>query len=397
VELSNRGRFQEAGAKFVAAIAADPKFAEAHYLLGLVRQQDGRLDAALRSYREAIASRPGYPEAQARICELGMRASRNTDKGYAEARPACKKAIALGPRDPDPHFYLGWLEAKLGNYAGAIAEYSTALQLDGRYPNARFELAMAYLDSGQQRKAVALLQQVVQAEPRNGVASFQLGAALAKTGQCAEAMPLLDSAVESPQRRYIRAGCYKKLGRDAEAAADLQAYKELREGADARMQAKYRAAVAHQKAAAGELDAAIAEYRGALALAPDVGIRVDLAVALLKKGSAAEVLTLLENDREPVARYQVALAQAKLGNAKAALSELEGIIAARPEFAEAWFQAGAFLLAEGDVAQGSALLERAVSLRPDEAEFRLALAAALDRLGKKREAAEQRAVARGAK
>lgn len=56
IELSHRGQFNQAAEKFVEALALDPKFAEAHYLLGLVRQQDGPWPPAA-SRDEAIQSR----------------------------------------------------------------------------------------------------------------------------------------------------------------------------------------------------------------------------------------------------------------------------------------------------------------------------------------------------
>ena len=54
IDLSHGGRFNEAADKFVRALALDPNLAEAHYLLGLIRQQEGRTDAALQSFRAAL-------------------------------------------------------------------------------------------------------------------------------------------------------------------------------------------------------------------------------------------------------------------------------------------------------------------------------------------------------
>src|SRR2546429_1146236 len=110
----------------------------------------------------------------------------------------------------------------------------------------------------------------------------------------------------------------------------------FRSGAEASMQAKYLAALAHQKAAAGELDKAIADYRAALALAKDPTIAIDLAVALLKKGEAQEVVRMLGGESDPLARYQVALAYSKLGRADEARAALELAVREKPGFAEAW-------------------------------------------------------------
>ena len=48
--------------------------------------------------------------------------------------------------------------------------------------------------------------------------------------------------------------------------------------------------MAHQKAAAGEMEEAISGYRAALDLVGDPTIAIDLAVALLKNGQPEEVV-----------------------------------------------------------------------------------------------------------
>jgi len=393
IELSHQGRFNEAAEKFVRALAMDPKLAEAHYLLGLVRQTQGRAAAALQSFRSALDANPRYAEAQARVCELLTVFARAKDSGYDEARDSCRAASALDANDPEPHFHAGWNEAKLGNLAAAIQEYETVLRLNPKFPKVKFELSMAYLDTRETDRAIALLRDVLAAEPGNGAASFQLGAALAKKDDCEGAVPLLEAGAEVPQKYYVLAGCLKKIGREAEAAAAMARVKDLRTGADARMQAKYRAAVAHQKAQAGDLDGAIKEYRAALALVRDSSIAVDLAVALLKKGDAEEVVRLLGGEPDSLARYQLALAYSKLRRFQDARAILEIVLQSRPEFVEAWYQLGINSLAAGDPREAENSLRRAVELRPDEPAIRLAWADSLEKLGKRKEAGEQRTLA----
>ncbi|MFN7925833.1 MAG: tetratricopeptide repeat protein [Bryobacteraceae bacterium] len=390
MELSHRGRFPEASAKFVEALALDPSLAEAHYLLGLVRQQEGRGAAAIQSFQAALRINPRYAEAHARVCELETANARSRESGYDKALDACRRAIALDANDPEPHFHSGWLQSKLGAFPAAIREFQTVLRIDPKFRNARFELAMAFADSQDFAHALPLLKDVVAAEPSNGNAQFQLGSVLAKQGDCTSAVPYLEAATEAAQKYYLLATCYKKLEREADSAAAFAKVKQLRDGADARMQAKYRAAVAHQKAEAGKLDEAIAEYRAALQLSPDPSVAVDLAVALLRKGDAAAVVKLLEGREDPLALYQVALAQAKLGTPEASRSALERALAARPSFAEARYQLGVTLLAMGRAAEAERELAAVVSTRPDEPAFRSAWADALDKLGRAAEARAQR-------
>jgi FimV-like protein len=253
----------------------------------------------------------------------------------------------------------------------------------------KFELAMVYLDSGDLERAIPILREVIAAEPQNSNARFQLGSALAKKDDCAGAIPLLETATESDRKYYVLAGCLKKLGREAEAAAALAKVRELRGGADARMQAKYHAGIAHQYVEAGKLDEAIAEYRAALKLNKDLSIAIDLAVTLLKQGKADEVVSLLGHETDPLARYQVALAYTKLGRLAESRAALESITNANPKFVEAWYQLGVVTLTTGKVADAERAFRTAVDLRPDEPVFRLAWAEALKKLGRMEEAERQ--------
>jgi tetratricopeptide (TPR) repeat protein len=392
VDLSHAGRFNEAADKFVQALALDPRLAEAHYLLGLVRQQDGRTEAALQSFRAALKIEPRFAPAQARVCELDTVFARARETGYDRALSSCRRAIELDPGDPEPHFHIGWIQAKLGNLSASIQEYVAVLRLDPKFPRVRFELAMAYIDSKNVDRAIPLLKEVVTSEPGNTSARFQLGAALSKK-DCDAAVPWLETAGESSQKHYLLAGCFKKMNREAEAAAEFAKVKEIREGADASMQARYLAALAHQNAAAGEFDKAVAGYRAALALVKDPTITIDLAVTLLKKGEAQEVVRMLAAESDPLARYQVALAYSKLGRPADARLALEPAVREKPGFVEAWYQLGVNSLSLGRNEEAERALSTAVRLRPDEAAIRLAWAEALQKIGKVQEAREQRQLA----
>lgn len=380
VEFSHRGQFSEAAARFVEALSIDPSNAEAHYLLGLIRQQDGRAPAAMESFRAALKFNPRFAPAQARICELQTTAARARESGYDAALAACRRAALLDAADAEPHFHTGWLLGKQGNHAGAVAAFRTALRLNPKLPGAKTELAMAHVDARNFTQAISLLREVVAAEPGNAKAKFQLGSALAKQEDCEAGVPYLEAAPESAQKFYLLATCYKKLGREAESAAEFAKVKAAREGAEASMQARYRAAVAHQKAESGHLDEAIAEYRAALALAPaDATLRIDLAVSLLRKGDAAAVLELLASDTSPLATYQTALALSRLNRHGEARQMLERALAANPRFVEAHYQLGVTLAVLGEGAAAEAALSRAVALRPDDPALRQALAAAQKR------------------
>lgn len=159
------------------------------------------------------------------------------------------------------------------------------------------------------------------------------------------------------------------------------------------MQAKFRAAVARQNADAGKLDDAIANYRAAYELTKDLSLAIDLAVVLLRKGDAGEVLRLLQGASEPLARYQVALAHGMQGRQAEARTILEDVVKVQPRFAEAWYQLGVSALALGDGQRADGALRQAVELRPDDPAVRRAWAEALARIGREQDARAQRSLA----
>ncbi|HUQ94296.1 MAG TPA: tetratricopeptide repeat protein [Bryobacteraceae bacterium] len=393
IELSHRGRFSEAGEKFVQALALDPNLAEAHYLLGLVRQQDGRADRAMQSFRAVLKIDPSHAAAQARVCELETVSAMARETGYQAASAACRRAAQLNPKDPEPHFHLGRSQGKLGDRAAAVRELSLALRLDPKFPGVKFELAMAYIDTQDAERAVPLLREVVAAQPNHGNAKFHLASLLVKQDDCAGALPLLETATESSQKYYLMGRCYKRMNREVDAAAAFAKVRELGEGAGPRMQAKLQSSLAQRKAEAGKLEEAIAGYEAALKLAPDPLMEVDLAVLLLQKGEAAKVLELLASNTNPLAHYQMALAHFALGHGEFAVRELEAALRGRPEFVEAWYQMGVTLLSLRRTGEAERALAKATQLRPDEPAIRRAWAEALEKTGKRSAAAEQRRLA----
>src|SRR5438477_1719607 len=54
-QAMQQGNLDAAGAGFAAVVKQMPTFAEAHFNLGLVRQEQGQFDEAIASFRKALA------------------------------------------------------------------------------------------------------------------------------------------------------------------------------------------------------------------------------------------------------------------------------------------------------------------------------------------------------
>jgi tetratricopeptide (TPR) repeat protein len=62
VSLISRNRLDEAVARLHEALSYDPKFSQAHYELGLVREKEGKFEEAIVPLQRAVELDPSYPE-----------------------------------------------------------------------------------------------------------------------------------------------------------------------------------------------------------------------------------------------------------------------------------------------------------------------------------------------
>lgn len=377
VGLLQQGRFAEAAAELTQALGKNPKLAEAHYLMGMIRQERGDRELALASFRAALKMEPRHAGAQARLAEVLTYIARARESGYAEAAAACRRALALNPADADSLFHLGWIEAAMGQHANAVIHYRGALQMEAKYPGARMGLAISLLELRQEDAALPLLEQLVKDEPENSDAHLHLGVALSRKDQCGDAVKVLTRAAalrpETAQTHYLLGTCYRKLGQNEAAGQALGLYREQQAAAAKRKQARFQAAAAHQHLQAGQLDEAIAAYRTSLELDQDATVAIDLSVALLKRGKAAEVPALLEPlaASTPLAAYTLALAMRDLQKDDAAAELLVQALRAKPGFAEAHHLLGVIYVGMGRDAEGRKHLETAARLRPDNPAFQV--------------------------
>lgn len=126
----------------------------------------------------------------------------------------------------------------------------------------------------------------------------------------------------------------------------------------------------------GRVDEAVSAYREALALVDLPATRVELAQALEKRGDARgaadELRAALAKDAtNAVAWYELGrLSRTALKDPRGAVTALRKAIELRPGFAEAHFALGTVLVELGDVDGGSAEVEAALSLAPQDAPWR---------------------------
>jgi tetratricopeptide (TPR) repeat protein len=161
--LKNRDNMlRDAEAECRSGLAIDPGMPEAHFTLGMILKDEGKLDDAVNEFNEAVKLDPQYSEAYS---GLGVAKLQQGDNAAAAA--AFKQAIALNSGNSTAHYGLGTALERQGQYDDAIKELNTSLY---QFPNsapAHLSLAQAYNGQGNTVGAVQQFQESIRIKPEN--------------------------------------------------------------------------------------------------------------------------------------------------------------------------------------------------------------------------------------
>ena len=122
---ASRNACQIAMPQYVAAIAADPKDAVSHNLLGICHQRLGKDKAAKREYEAAIKLNPSYAQAHNNLATIYHGQSK-----FGKAVKQYQKTIALDPGMATAHRNLGTALLAMGKLDEGLAAYAEAQRLD---------------------------------------------------------------------------------------------------------------------------------------------------------------------------------------------------------------------------------------------------------------------------
>jgi tetratricopeptide (TPR) repeat protein len=123
--LGRLGRLSEARTECEKAIAIDPHSGRAFGILGLLSLADADTIGAIEALRRATAVEPGLPEPHFNLGVL-LAASARHPEPLAEAETQLRSAIALRPGYPNAHLQLFRVLLRRGNVAGVRAYADSA-------------------------------------------------------------------------------------------------------------------------------------------------------------------------------------------------------------------------------------------------------------------------------
>jgi predicted TPR repeat methyltransferase len=162
---------EQAVALIERSLALEPERADWHSNLGIVLQENLRLDEAVAAFERAIALAPGHANAHNNLGVV-LRATGAAD----EAEAAYRAAIAADPEHVDAYQNLGVLLNAQQRRREAALCFSKVITLRPRHPEARRLLALAHHTLGELDEAVAVFDEWLQEEPDDPVARHMLAA-----------------------------------------------------------------------------------------------------------------------------------------------------------------------------------------------------------------------------
>ncbi|HEV8261293.1 MAG TPA: tetratricopeptide repeat protein, partial [Burkholderiales bacterium] len=168
--------------------------AETAFRSGVAQLQDGRVNAAETSFREALKQDPLHVGARQALLGLLLDGGRND-----EAEQLLRHALELNPRQPRHAMVLARLEVDRGEVGGAINTLVGALPYVRSDPEYHAFLAALLQRDGRHRNAAAYYRSALQSSPGNAVWLMGLGISLRANDQLADAREAFQRAADSKQ------------------------------------------------------------------------------------------------------------------------------------------------------------------------------------------------------
>ncbi|MDE1976352.1 MAG: RdgB/HAM1 family non-canonical purine NTP pyrophosphatase [Elusimicrobia bacterium] len=196
-DFSNR-RYAQAAMKFSSAVAADPKNADAHMMLGAAYYWLGEVDESLKEYQISLKLNPN--SAQLYILQGISLAYEDRDQ---EAYQAFRKAIAIDATRPDAFMDLASLEESLGKISDALDHLRHAVALSPSEPLYRFQLGALYYLLGRSRDAEAAFRKALSLNPTFEDAWLEMGAVQESDGDLKSALASYGKALALKDRDSV--------------------------------------------------------------------------------------------------------------------------------------------------------------------------------------------------
>ncbi len=161
-----------------------PRFADVHYMVGLVHERQGSLEDATHALENALAINPGYSEAV--IALAGVYEQRGL---YNETRTLMDRSAEQPQRNEgdervdattraklaNMHAGIGDAYAEVGDWRESTEAYRKALDRAPGFHDIRYRLGVALREAGLPSRALAEFRRILRSAPDYHEARVQLG------------------------------------------------------------------------------------------------------------------------------------------------------------------------------------------------------------------------------
>jgi tetratricopeptide (TPR) repeat protein len=166
----------------LAAVAPDSVWL--HQAAGEANESQGQYDAAVREYRQVLATAPRRPGIRFRIGRV-LLARANGDSAGADAvdaHRAFEEELALDPTNANAAYELAEMERKAGELESARKLFEQGVRHQPAFEQALVGLGRTLIALGRPDAALSHLNAAIQANPGNHVAYYQLALAYRALG-----------------------------------------------------------------------------------------------------------------------------------------------------------------------------------------------------------------------
>jgi tetratricopeptide (TPR) repeat protein len=220
--------FAKSDALYRQALEIDPRYAPAwdglatNFInkasMALLPNQEGYARAR-EAAEKALAIDPDYALAHTHLGSIAMYG----DNDFAGAARHCQRALALDPTDLGVLANAATFLKSLGRLDEALALYEAVVRRDPVNVLALFSLGFHQRLAGRYDAAIASLRTALSLSPNQGDAHFLLGMALMQKGDATAALAEIEQEKSEVDRMIIMPMTYCALGRKADSDAALNA------------------------------------------------------------------------------------------------------------------------------------------------------------------------------
>jgi tetratricopeptide (TPR) repeat protein len=357
-----KGEIGAASDEVQQALAIDPKFARAHFVMGylyLLRENPDRANPELKA---AADFSPTRSEERIKYAEF------RTSRGASDEA----KRVLQGITKEAPDYLPAWRE--LARIAVTEKKYDEALSLlenifsrDVDNPAARIIEATVLLAKGENAKAIAAVDRLNTAYPNNAVLKYELARAYVFSGSPAQATVALEQAIALKPDYAEAVLLLAELNlRSGKVQAVIGPLEELRKKRPELPRVRILLASAYQLL--GRLDDAVALFREQLKLTPESSDDHFLLAALLRQQDKMdqarvefEKVIELTPDNWRAVDQLVELDLAERKN-DAAMQRVQQYLQKRPQDATGHYMLGKVYAVQRDGSNAESELRKAVEL-----------------------------------